>query len=80
MFFLWSVRLSVCRQITENFVNGFRRTFLGGVGHGPGTKGIGPKFWRRSGSPSISRSPKSKIQIHWIIEKLPSGLRSKLHS
>jgi len=38
------------------------------------------EFWWRSGSPSGSRSPKSEIRIHWIIEKVPSGLRSKLHS
>jgi len=27
-----------------------------------------------------SRSPKSEIRIHWIIKKVPSGLRSKLHA
>jgi len=26
------------------------------------------QFWWRSGSPSGSRSPKSEIQVHWIIE------------
>jgi len=28
--------------------------------------------------PDPGRSPKSEIRIHWIIEKVPSGLRSKL--
>jgi len=28
------------------------------------------QFWWRSGSPSGSRSPKSEIRIHWIIELL----------
>jgi len=37
-------------------------------------------FWWRFGSPSGSKSPKSEIRIHWIIEKVPNGLRSKLHS
>jgi len=38
------------------------------------------KFWWRYGSPYGSRSPKSEMQIYWIIEKVPSGLRSKQHS
>ena len=31
------------------------------------------QFWWRSGSLSGSRSPKSEIRIHWIIEKVTNG-------
>ena len=75
-----SVSLSVClsvRRITEKVVNGFRLNFLEGRAW---PRDQGDLFWWRSASPSWSRSPKSKIQIHWTIEKVPSRLRSQLHS
>jgi len=84
MFLLRSVCLFVClfvclsfRRINEKVLNGFWRNFLKGRAW---PKNQGDKFWWRSGSPSGSRSPKSEIRIHWIIEKVSSGLRSKLHN
>jgi len=64
MFLVRSVCLSVC-QITEKVVNGFWRNFLEGRAW-PMDQWV--QFWWQSGSPSGSRSPKSKIRIHWIIE------------
>ena len=66
-----SVCLSVCR-ITEKVVNGFRRNYLEGWGNGPGTN-----EFNFSRDPDHRPDPgvlKSEIQIHWIIEKVPSGL------
>jgi len=54
------------RQITEKVVNGFWQNFLQGYCM---ARDQGNTFWWRSGSPSRSRSPKSEIRIHWIIEK-----------
>jgi len=73
---LRSVCLSV-RRITQKVVNGFWQISWTGSAW---PRDQGDKFWWRSGSPSGSRSPKSKIRIHWIIEKVRSGRRSKLHS
>jgi len=67
VYFGLFVCLSV-RRITEKVVNGFWRNFLEGRAW-PRDQVV--KFWWRSGSPSGSRSPKSKIRIHWIIEKVP---------
>jgi len=64
-----SVCLSVClsvRRITEKVVNGFWRNFFEGRAW---PRAWVVKFWWRSGSPSGSRSPKSKIRIHWIMKK-----------
>jgi len=50
--------------------------FLGGVGHDdPGTK-----WWNFGNDPDHRPDPGVRNPIHWIIENLPSGLRSKLHS
>jgi len=46
--------------------------FYGELGCGPEYQLI--TFWRRSGSPSGSRSPKSEIRIHWILA-FGGGLR-----
>ena len=64
--------LFVCPSDKWNICDLILTKFLGGVGHGPGTKWLNFGGWR-SGSPSESRSPKSEIRLHWIIE-LPMDL------
>ena len=54
------------RRITEKVVNGFLRNFLEVYRAWPRDQRV--QFWWRSGLPSGSRSPKSEIRIHWIIE------------
>jgi len=74
MFSLRSVCLSVCFSvclITENVGKDFGKISWRGRAW---PRDQWDKFWWRFGSPSRSRSPKSEIQIHWIIEKVPSGL------
>jgi len=63
-YFGLSVCLSV-RRITEKVVNGFWRNFLEGRAW---SRDQWVQFWWRSGSSSGSRSPKSQIRIHCIIE------------
>jgi len=70
MFSVRSVCLFVClsvRRITEKVVNEFWRNFLESRAW-PRDQWF--QFWWRSGSSSGSRSPKSEIRIHWIIELL----------
>ena len=66
LFWLRSVCLSVCLSWSEKVVSGFWRNFLEGRAW---PRDQGDKFWWRSGSPPGSRSPKSEICIHWIIEE-----------
>ena len=79
MFLLRYVCLFVCPSDNWKSCERILTKFLGGVRHGP-SRDQWTHFWWRSPSSSGSRSPKSEIRIHWIIEKVLSGLRSKLHS
>jgi len=63
-------RLSV-RRITDKVMNGFWRNFLEEYRAWPKERWV--LFWWRSGSPSGSKSPKSEIRIHRIIEMLAFG-------
>jgi len=68
-----SVCLSVCLSvgwITEKVVSGFDEIYWRGRAW-PVDQWV--QLWWRSGSPPGSRSLKSEIRIHWIIEKVTNG-------
>ena len=63
-----SVCLSVCPSDNWKSCERILTKFLGGDRAWPRDQWV--QFWWRSGSLSGSRSPKSEIRIHWIIEKV----------
>jgi len=73
MFLVWSVCLSVCPSDNwKKLWTDFDEISYRGRGRAwPKDQRV--QFWWRSGSPSGSRSPKSDIRIHWIIEKVTNG-------